>query len=106
MRIKDQKLLKLLKIEYDECEITGVVSGLHLHHVIFKSQQGDDLRSNIICISDELHDRYHAADPVARRLVAEYIRDYRQDVFRYIASKLGGKGPQYEWFRRHGVEVI
>jgi hypothetical protein len=104
-RIRDPQLMKLLKHEYDECAITGVTAGLHLHHVIFKSHGGDDLRSNIVCVSDTLHTRYHAADPVARRLLAEHIDVFRPDVACYIAEKLGSAVALLDWFERHGVST-
>lgn len=103
-RIKDPALMKLLKHEYDCCEITGETFGLHLHHVVLKSHRGDDLRGNIICVSDKLHVRYHAADPVARRLVAEHVDTHRPDVACYIAEKLGSAEALLEWFSKHGVE--
>lgn len=96
--------MKLLKHHSDECEVTGVTAGLHLHHVIFKSHGGDDLRCNIICISDTLHTRYHAADAVARRMVAEHVDTFRPDVACYIAEKLGSAGALLDWFARHGIE--
>lgn len=103
-RIKDTALMKLLKFRFDCCEITGVTSGLHLHHVIYKSHSGDDLAVNIICISDALHTRYHAGDAVAKRMVAEYIDTFRPDVACYIAEKLGSADALLEWFAKHGIE--
>lgn len=102
-RIKDTMLLKLLKFEYDECEISGETSGLHLHHVIFKSQGGDDIRSNIICVVDSFHTLYHAGDPETRNMFAKHIDTHRPDTACYIAEKLGGAPALLEWFSRHGV---
>lgn len=102
-RIKDPILLKLLKFSYDECEITGETSGLHLHHVIFKSHGGDDLRCNIICVADNFHALYHAGEPEMRYLLAQHIDARRPDVACYIAEKLGGAPALIEWFSRHGV---
>lgn len=99
-RIKDPALLRLLKFEFDECEISGVTSGLHLHHVIYRSQGGDDLRCNIVCLSDELHTQYHAGNPWARGLLAKHIDENRHDVASYIAEKRGADG-LLEWFARH-----
>lgn len=102
-RIKDTVLLKLLKFEYDSCEITGVTSRLHLHHVIYKSQGGDDLRCNIICVGEEFHTRYHAGDIVIKRMLAEHVDIQRPDTANYIAEKLGGAPALLEWFSRHGI---
>jgi hypothetical protein len=100
-RIKDPVLMRLLKHEYDECELTGVTAGLHLHHVVFKSHSGDDLRQNIVCMVDWLHERYHAGDPMAMELLARHIEERRSDVAAYISEKLGSPGALVEWFERH-----
>lgn len=101
-RVKDPVLLKLLKLEYDECEISGETTDLHLHHVILKSQGGDDLRCNIICMQESIHTLYHAGDKATRLLVARHVDEERPDVGCYIAEKLGGAPALLEWFSRHG----
>lgn len=105
-RIKDPALLRLLKFEYDCCEMTGIVYNLHLHHVIFKSHGGDDLRENIICITEAIHGLYHRGDHHTRLRVAQYIDQHRPDIGSYIAEKLGGGEPLLEWFTRHGLAPI
>ena len=103
MRIKDPALLALLKYEHDECELSGETWLLHLHHVIFKSHQGDDLRSNILCMVDDLHRRYHAGDPEVMLMVANHVNDSRPDIAGYISDKLGGPDHLLLWFERHGL---
>lgn len=105
-RIKDTALLELLKYEADECEVTGLTGELALHHVIFKSQQGDDVRENIICLNGDLHRLYHSANPLARFLIAEHVDKNRPDIACYIAEKLGGAEPLLEWFSRHMDPLI
>lgn len=100
-RIKDPALMRLLKFENDECEITGVTVNLHLHHVIYKSHGGDDLRQNIVCMADWLHERYHAHDPMVRKMLADHIETFRSDVAAYISEKLGSPAALVEWFERH-----
>lgn len=100
-RIKDTALLARLKFESDECELTGATDDLHLHHVIFKGQGGDDVRENIICLVSWMHDKIHAGDPVARQHLAAYIEHVRTDVAGYISEKLGGPDALLEWFARH-----
>lgn len=100
-RIKDPALLKLLKFQADECEITGLTYGLHLHHVIYKSHGGDDVRANIICMHDELHADYHQGNLYARSVVAAHVDDNRPDVACYIAEKLGSADALLEWFAGH-----
>jgi len=106
-RIKDLALLRVLKISCDECSISGVTEGLHLHHVILKSSggghRGDDVRENIICISEPIHTLYHRGDPPTRLLVATHISTERPDIVNYIAKKLGSQDAMLEWFNRHGL---
>jgi hypothetical protein len=102
-RIKDTSLLAALKLHYDECEITGETYDLHLHHVIFKSHGGDDLRGNIICISGDLHDQYHRGRSDARRRIADHVAAHRPDVVGYITLKLGSSDAYQAWLSRHGI---
>lgn len=104
-RIKDVPLLKLLKLECDECELSGLTTGLHLHHVIYKSHGGDDVRSNIVCMNDELHRAYHQGDTEVRAHLGWLVHKRRLDTANYIAAKLGGGVPLLEWFARHSVVV-
>ena len=104
-RIKDPALLKLIKMEADECEISGVTNGIHLHHVVYRSHGGDDLRCNLVCLSEEIHTQYHAGNPWARGLLGRHIDANRPDVACYIAEKLGGAEALLEWFSRHAIEV-
>lgn len=100
-RIKDPALLRVLKLEYDACEISWETRDLALHHVIYKSHVGDDVRDNIVCLVERLHVGVHAGLPSAKRLLAQHIRDNRQDVAEYIARKLGGETQLLEWYERH-----
>lgn len=109
-RIEDKVLMRLLKWECDCCEITEEDPPLHLHHVIFRGAgRGDDVRANIICITRNLHLRYHAGDPEARLTVAEHIRDKRPDTCLYIADKLSiaqrrpGQEALDDWFSKHNL---
>lgn len=106
MRIKDPALLRLLKLEFDSCEITEETGDLHLHHVVFKSgaHRGDDLRENIICLAGWLHEAYHRGDTEARLLLARHVNEVRTDVAAYISEKLGGPEALISWFERHGLE--
>lgn len=108
VRIVDPALLRLLRWEYDACEITGVEGRLHLHHVIPKQNPhcGDDLRENIVCMADWLHERYHAGDPMVKKLLARHVEERRSDVAAYISEKLGSPGALVDWFDRHYMEAV
>lgn len=102
-RIKDTVLLRVLKIEYDACEISWETGDLSLHHVIYRSHGGDDARDNIICLVERLHVAVHAGDLAAKLLLAQHIHDNRQDVAEYITRKLGGETQLLAWYERHGL---
>lgn len=103
-RIDDPGLMRLLKLQYDECEVTGVTRDLHLHHVIYKGGAlGDDVRANIVCVNRDLHQRIHAGDKKALYLLGALVDRRRHDTARYIEAKLGGAPALLEWFKRHGI---
>lgn len=102
-RRRDPGLLALLKLEHDECELSGETFPLHLHHVVFKSHGGDDVRANIVCMLDDLHTRYHGADEQVRGDLAWYVMHNRPDTIRYLNKKLIGGFD--EWFRAHTKQM-
>jgi len=97
--------MEKLKHQMDACEITGltaVQSGLrlHLHHVILRSQGGDDVEENILCVTGDLHESYHRSSRMARHSIAMHVWSNRPDVWAYLGRKLGASGRE-EWFRSH-----
>lgn len=102
MRRRDPDLLQILKFTYDECEICPSSRNLHLHHVIFKSHGGDDVRGNIISLCQDCHEAYHQGKTEAKLAVAALVRDRRRDVHEYLLQTLGESTTEV-WFSRHGV---
>lgn len=98
-RIRDPLLLELLKLEYDECELSGRTEGMHLHHVVFRTHGGDDVRANIVNLDDRFHSLYHGANREVMQALAIYVRDFRQDTVAYINRKVDGGFDL--WFDRH-----
>lgn len=94
-------MLEVLKFEYDESELSGETGKLALHHVIFRSQRGDDLRENIVCMTGPEHVAYHAGDKEIWMALAALVTTIRLDVAEYIARKLGGPGAFAVWLSRH-----
>lgn len=99
-RIVNPDLLRILHLEFEMCEVTGRTGRLHLHHVVLRSQGGDDVRANLLTIHDGLHEAYHRAEPHARFLIGTHIRDHRSDILDYLRTKLG-EGAATEWLTRH-----
>ena len=81
-----------------ECAITGLTYGVELHHVLPRSQGGDDVRANLVFLHRTTHARITANDAVTLRLLGEHIRDHRPDTIEYLRWKLGDRAS--DWMRR------
>lgn len=99
-RIVNRELLALIGLEHDSCEVTGRMGPLHLHHVLFRSQGGSDVRNNILVVHSNLHHAYHQGDRNAQVLIGQHVRDHRPDVLQYITSKTTA-GYAEAWLERH-----
>lgn len=103
MRRRDTALLRLLHFEYDCCSLCGSTQRLHLHHVLFKSHGGDDVRANLLMLCQQCHDGYHLKrwDGFGERL-ARHVQEHRPDTGSYLTERLG-EGGFTEWLLRHGI---
>jgi 5-methylcytosine-specific restriction endonuclease McrA len=45
-----------------KCCSCGMRSGLHIHHIIFRSQQGPDEACNLITLCSSCHEAVHRSD--------------------------------------------
>jgi 5-methylcytosine-specific restriction endonuclease McrA len=99
-RIRDSGLMRLMHSERTkECAITGATQGLEIHHILPRGQSGDDVRPNLVFLRRDIHRRITANDPVAMRLLGEYILRERQDFMSYLTFKLRPVQAE-EWMRR------
>lgn len=96
-RKRDPELLRLLAFEYDECALCGLPGPLHMHHVLYRSQGGDDVRANIVALCQHCHHDIHMVETDVHRLLARHIEEYREDTRIYLTSKLGFGGAAH-WF--------
>ena len=99
MRIRDPGLLRLLHYELDECAICGTTHVLHLHHVLFRSHGGDDVRANITALCQQHHDEYHHGNGNVRQQLGDLIAG-RPETMVYLQQKLGVEGASV-WLERH-----
>lgn len=98
MRIRDPGLLRLLSFEHDECAVCRSPHQLHLHHVLFRSHGGDDVRANITPLCFECHEGYHTRRQQGYGLkLADHLEQNRPDTVAYLEQKLG-KGGMQHWF--------
>lgn len=52
--------LRVLRRDGWRCRWCGVRSGLHVHHIIFRSEQGLDETWNLVTVCHKCHDEIHA----------------------------------------------
>jgi 5-methylcytosine-specific restriction endonuclease McrA len=86
-----------------ECAVSGRVDRLELHHILPRSQGGDDVRANLVWLVADIHHRVTANDPVAMRLLGEHIKWDRPDTVAYLRAKLntlGRPSAAQEWMGR------
>lgn len=49
--------------------------GLHLHHVVFRSQLGKDEVNNLVTLCYQCHMKLHGGDQEIAEYVKEYVRE-------------------------------
>ena len=102
-RVRDPELLKLLHHVYEECVLCGRIE-FSIHHILKRSQGGDDVSANLIPLCGHgtagCHGRVEASEEEACRALGVHISRYRHDTITYLAHKLGGPEAAHEWLRR------
>ncbi len=60
-RIKDPEALRKYRLERqnDPCDDCGVRRGIHVHHIVFRSQSGGDVPENLAWLCAACHDARH-----------------------------------------------
>lgn len=61
---EEYSIVCLLVLERDgyKCRHCSVRSGLHIHHIIFRSAQGPDEVWNLVTVCNQCHDAIHRGD--------------------------------------------
>jgi hypothetical protein len=96
-RVKDAKALKAVHARGCVCALNCGLPG-EAHHVLPRSQGGDDVEANLVCLCAFHHQAVHANDLCARTDLGDYVVLLRPDVMAYVVAKLGDGG--VEWLRR------
>ena len=63
------------------------------HHVVLRSQGGDDVEENIVPLCHECHMRYHAGQGTMK---------LKRDELQYVIGKLG-RAPALEYLRKRRI---
>lgn len=89
-RIRDPELMRILHADpHKQCALTGETWGIELHHVLPRSQRGDDVRDNLVALTYRQHALITRNDPEACAALGAHIEAERPDVIAYLYRKLG-----------------
>jgi hypothetical protein len=103
-RIVDNTVLAIAKLFYRECAICGGTRELHVHHIVFRSQGGDDVDGNLCGLCRTHHDQIHAGEKLAWVALKAYIFFERPDTVLYLEEKFEGD-PERFFARRLGYDI-
>lgn len=88
-RICDGVALALAKLACRECALCGSTDVLHVHHILFRSQGGDDVDANLCCLCLYCHEAIHARRQSAWSTLSRYVFSSREDTLLYLEDRLG-----------------
>lgn len=98
-RVKDKKAGKTVHAAGCFC-VLNCGAPAEAHHVLFRSQGGDDDPANMCCLCDDHHHKIHAEDAATKVLLGEHILAERPDTAAYLAAKAGA-----DWIERRLLMV-
>jgi len=87
-RVKNPKAMKAVHEKGCWCVLNCNSKG-EAHHVLFKSQGGDDDPACLVCLCQRHHSLVHAEDTPTLVLLGEHLLLERPDTIDYIKAKLG-----------------
>lgn len=90
-RKRDPDLLRNFAIRMSNCCVCGEGrhSGLQAHHILRRSQSGDDCSANLCALCAACHRALHDGDSETQRRLGEHICRMRPDTLDYLAHCLG-----------------
>jgi hypothetical protein len=97
-RVKNPKAIEGVHKKGCYCVLNCGVKG-EAHHVLFKSQGGDDDIANLVCLCPVHHALVHAETTPTLALLGEHLLLERPDTLDYIKLQLGEEGGR-EWLAR------
>ena len=90
-RIRDHEAV-MRKVAGAQCRVCGKAAS-DGHHIVLRSQGGDDVEENILPLCHEDHMRYHAGKGRLK---------LRPEEFQYVVGKLG-RQPALEYLKKRRI---
>jgi hypothetical protein len=109
-RIVDPKVFERARLREPWCVICEDARTQSIHHVVKRSQGGDDVPANLVGLCGDgtrgCHGRVEAREKAALRRLAEYLMTDRDDFLDYLTELHKGDGDRaLAWMVRNlGVE--
>ena len=72
MSLIDKKTYEKVANEQTYCRLCGRTENLQIHHIIYRSQMGNNDERNLIRLCSECHRRVHSNKKVWQRKLLEY----------------------------------
>ena len=90
-RIRDHEAV-MRKVAGAQCRVCGKAA-TDGHHIVLRSQSGDDVEENIVGLCHECHMEYHAGKGRLK---------LRPEEFQYVVGKLG-RQPALEYLKKRRI---
>ena len=108
-RVKNPKAMKDKHKQGGVCALNCGGTPVSLHHVLPRSQGGDDIEANLVFLCGSgttgCHGKIEANDTPTLVLLGEHLLFERQDILSYIKGKLGEEAGT-AWLARKLLLVI
>jgi len=72
MTLQDRKTYQKIVEEQPYCQLCGRSYNLHIHHIIYRSQLGNNDERNLIRLCSDCHRRVHSNKKVWQKKLLEY----------------------------------
>lgn len=72
MTLKDKKTYEKIVEEQPYCQLCGRTYNLHIHHIVYRSQLGNNDERNLIRLCSDCHRRVHSNKRVWQKKLLEY----------------------------------
>lgn len=72
MMSEDKKVFQKVANEQKWCQLCGRSYNLHIHHIIYRSQMGNNDERNLIRLCSDCHRRVHSNKKIWQKKLLEY----------------------------------